>query len=138
MQELIRQSIRSGTIASLAMLPFGMLFKAAGLRVGHYGPRFAGLFFAEPGPVLLFAQHLVIGWLSALPLLALLPAGGRKPRAIAIGAAYGAGYYVLVNSLALPWGFGDPTPWELGAAVVLPSLVVHLVFGLAVAASART
>lgn len=138
MHPLIRESLRSGTIASLAMLPFGALFKMAGLRVGHYGPKFAGLFFTEPGPVLLFAQHLVIGWVSALPLLALLPGRGRRPRALAIGAAYGAGYYVLVNSLVLPWSFGDPTPWRLGAAVVLPSLVVHLVFGLAVAASART
>lgn len=137
MHRLIRESLRSGTIASLAMVPFGGLFKLAGLRVGHYGPKFASLFFPEPGPVLLFAQHLVIGWVSALPLLALLPAGGRKPRALAIGAAYGAGYYVLVNSLALPWAFGDPTPWVLGAAVIVPSLVVHLVFGVAVAASAR-
>ena len=30
-------------------------------------------------------------------------------------------------------GGGDPTPWQLGVAVVAPSLVVHLVYGITVA-----
>lgn len=46
---------------------------------------------------------------------------------------YGALYYVAVNSLALPLYFGDPLPWILGWAVVLPSLLVHVVFGVSVA-----
>ena len=54
-----------------------------------------------------------------------------------VGAAYGAGFYLPVNSLALPWLFGDPTPWELGWNVVYPSLIVHVVYGVSVALASR-
>ena len=50
---------------------------------------------------------------------------------------YGAGFYVAVNSLALPLAFGDPTPWRLGFTVVYPSLVIHLAYGFTVALFAR-
>jgi len=60
-QSLLLESIRSGTIASLVIVPLSPLFKAAGLRIGHYGPKFAALFFDNLQPWLLFAQHLVIG-----------------------------------------------------------------------------
>ena len=45
------------------------------------------------------------------------------------GAAYGAAYYVAINSLALPIYFNDPLPWQLGASTVLPSLIGHVIFG---------
>ena len=35
-----KESIRSGTIAALVMMPFGFLFKFLDLRVGYYGPKF--------------------------------------------------------------------------------------------------
>lgn len=126
---LLIESIRSGTIASLVIMPLSPLFKAAGLRIGHYGPMFAALFFDNPQPWLLFAQHLVIGWGSALPLLVMLAktSAGRQP--LLAGAAYGAGYYAAVNSLALPIYFGDTLPWQLGTATVLPSLVGHILYG---------
>lgn len=78
-------------------------------------------------------QHLVLGWLSAValvpwPLHRLSTAG-----ATLAGLAYGAAYYVGINALALPWYFGGRFPHQLGLAVVLPSLAVHLVFGAAVA-----
>lgn len=134
---LLRESIRSGTIASLAMVPFGLLFKFLDLRIGHYGPKLAALLFNEPGLALLFVQHLVVGWVSAFPLLLLLMRlGGRAP-AMALGAAYGAGYYVVVNSFALPLAFADPTPWQSGFSVVYPSLLVHVVFGMSIAFTAR-
>jgi len=98
---LLIETLKSGTIASLAMLPFGLAFKAAGLRVGHYGPKFASLFFDDPTPMFLFAQHIVLGWASALPLLLLLTRVAVRASPIAIGAAYGVAYYVVVNSLAL-------------------------------------
>lgn len=66
---LLLESMRSGAIASLAMMTLGFLFKFAGLRVGHYGPKLAALLFNEPTPLLQLAQHIVIGWLSTQPLL---------------------------------------------------------------------
>jgi len=126
---LLLESLRSGTIASLAIMPLAPLFKAAGLRIGHYGPKFASLYASDPQPWLLFVQHLVIGWMSALPLLVLLvttPAGGRP---VLAGAIYGAAYYVTINALALPLYFRDPLPWQLGAATVWPSLVGHIAYG---------
>jgi len=57
--------------------------------------------------------------------------------AITMGIAYGAAYYVAINSLALPLYFGDELPWNLGAAVITPSLVVHVAFGLATAWAIR-
>lgn len=136
---LLWQSVRAGTIASVAIVPLAPLFKAAGLRIGHYGPKFAGLYLDEPQPWQLFVQHLVIGWLSALPLLVVLamstPLGCWPVR---VGAVYGALYYVAVNSLALPLYFGDALPRQLGAATVLPSLVGHVVFGAVVGWVARS
>jgi len=126
---LLFESIRSGTIASLVIMPLAPLFRTAGLRIGHYGPKFAALFFDNPQPWLFFVQHLVIGWVSALPLLLLL--GGTKAckHPVVTGVAYGAIYYVIVNSLALPIYFGDPLPWQLGAATALPSLFGHMMYG---------
>lgn len=129
----LKEALRSGTIASLVMMPPGFIFQALGLRVGHYGPKFAGLWVDNPTPPLLFAQHLVLGWVSALPLLAWLVGSQRAAsRPVLSGALYGAGYYVAVNSLGLPLWFNDPLPWQLGPATVLPSLVVHLVYGASI------
>lgn len=53
---LLKESVRSGTIASLAMMPFGFLFKLLDLRVGYYGPKLAALVFDEPTRFVLFAD----------------------------------------------------------------------------------
>jgi hypothetical protein len=134
---LLIESIRSGTIASLAIVPLSPLFKAAGLRIGHYGPKFAGLFFDDPQPWLLFMQHLVVGWASALPLLLILVGTRARQLPLLAGAIYGAGYYVAINSLALPMYFNDSLPWQLGAATVLPSLLGHVMFGAVIGWSSR-
>ena len=131
-RSLLIESIRSGTITSLVIVPLGPLFKAAGLRIGHYGPKFAALFFDNPQPWLLFAQHLVIGSVSALPLLWILVRTGSGARPLLAGAAYGEAYYLAVNSLALPIYFGDSLPWQMRAATVLPSLVGHIVYGASI------
>ena len=136
------EALRSGTIASVAMMPFGFFFKWLGLRVGHYGPKLGEVLFgAQPEPwmqLLLLAQHFLIGWASAVPLLAFWL--WRSARAIRLrdGLIFGALYYVAVNALALPWVFGDPYPWQLGWSYIYPSLVVHLVFGVSIALTART
>lgn len=134
---LLGACLRSGTLAALAMMPFGTLFSALGLRVGFYGPKFADWLFGSTGTVLLLVQHFVLGWLSALPLLLLFSWQPAAHRPLLSGALYGFAYYVLVNSLGLPLFFGDPLPWQLGPVTVLPSLWVHLVFGLCVAWAAR-
>lgn len=126
---LLFESVRSGTIASLVIVPFNPLFKAAGLRIGHYGRKFAALFVEDPEPWLLLVQHLVIGWISAVPLLLLLIYTYAGRRSVLTGAAYGLAYYVAVNSLALPIYFGDELPWGMGAPTVLPSMFGHIVYG---------
>lgn len=133
----LTETLRSGTIASLVMMPPGFLFQALGMRVGHYGPKFAQLWVDQPTPPLLFAQHLVLGWVSALPLLWWLARTGAGLRPVFSGALYGAAYYVGVNSLALPLYFGDPLPWQIGLATVVPSLVVHIVYGACIGWTAR-
>ncbi|MDR7150834.1 hypothetical protein J2W49_002797 [Hydrogenophaga palleronii] len=80
---------------------------------------------------------MVLGWLSAVPLVLLTL---RRMRGFAVslaGSAYGVLYYAAINALAVPIYFGDELPWRLGWSVVVPSLVVHLVFGVAVAHTVR-
>ena len=137
----IREGLRSGTIAGLAMIPAAAVFRARGLRVNEYGRKTLELLVGEVAPpfdfVLTFAQHLVISWIAALPLLAVLERiVGRRTRVL-VGAAYGAGFYVVMNSLALPIAFGDPTPWTLGITTVYPSLTIHLIYGAALGWTAR-
>ena len=129
LHRVLLESVKTGTVAALAMMPFGTAFRVTGLRVGHYGPKFAGLFVNDPGPAFLFVQHIVLGWISALPLVAWLLLREPKGSSVALGALYGAAYYGAVNALALPLYFGDELPWTLGVGTVLPSLVVHVVFG---------
>ena len=122
------------------MIPFGITFQACGLRINEYGPKMLALLVGEP-PVpwrhlLAFMQHMVISWLAAVPLLVLLSRAGSRSRAL-VGALYGAAFYVGVNAVFLPLMFRDPTPWSLGLSIVYPSLVVHLVFGITVALTAR-
>lgn len=127
----------AGLAGSLAMMLPGFAFRWAGMRVGHYGPKFAQALFGELQPpllpVVLIVQHFVIGWLSALPLIAWWIVRPQHAGSWTQGALYGLAYYALVNAWLLPRMFGDPLPWQLGWATVLPSLVVHVVFGLGLA-----
>lgn len=140
-RRLAWESLRSGTIASLAMIPFGLLFRAMDVRIGHYGKKLVEVMFGEL-PLALFralvlAEHLVIGWLTTWPLLLMLVWLGTRVPAWITGLFYGAAYYVAINSLLLPLAFGDPTPWQLGFSTIYPSLIVHLVFGLSIVWTSR-
>lgn len=139
-QGFVKESIRSGTIASIAMIPFGFVFQLLGLRVGHYGKKLLEVFFTNYSEMtfrlLMFIEHFVIGWLSAAPLLVLLVLLKNRLAAWAVGAIYGLGYYVILNSFALPLFFGDQTPWTLGFSVMYPSLVIHIVFGVSISLTA--
>lgn len=119
------------------MIPAAAIFRARGLRVNEYGRKTLDLVVGDVAPplhlVLTFVQHLVISMLAALPLLLLFErffqADAERRTRILFGAAYGAGFYVVMNSLALPLAFGDPTPWALGFETVYPSLAIHLIYG---------
>ena len=137
LKSLLIEAVRSGTIASIVIMPLAPLFRALGLRIGHYGPKFAALFVDAPQPWLLFVQHLIIGWISALPLLVILVLTRASRMPVIAGAAYGAAYYVVVNSLALPLYFGDLTPWQLGWATIAPSLIGHVAYGACIGFTAR-
>ncbi|MEK6805745.1 MAG: hypothetical protein AABY95_03750 [Pseudomonadota bacterium] len=135
------ESIRSGTIASLIMMPFGLLFRMLDLRIGHYGKKLIEVMFGEL-PLALFrtlvlSEHFIIGWLSTAPLLLLLIHFGQRLSIWIIGTLYGVAYYVAINSLFLPWCFDELTPWQLGIHAVYPSLIVHLVFGLSIVWTSR-
>jgi uncharacterized membrane protein YagU involved in acid resistance len=138
---LIREALRSGTIAGLAMVPFAALFQHWGLRVNEYGRKTLALLLGDVSPQLHYpltlTQHLIISWMVAVPLLLVLGAFATRRDRLVLGLVYGAGFYVVVNSLALPIAFGDPTPWRLGFDVVYPSLFIHLVYGFTLALVAR-
>ena len=138
---LVREGLRTGTVAGLAMIPFAMVFRSRGLRVNEYGRKMLELIVGDMSApahfALTFAMHMLISWMAAVPLLLLLRGiPGRNRRWIA-GLAYGAVFYVALNSLIMPMAFGDPTPWELGFSTVYPSLTIHLVYGFAIALVAR-
>lgn len=117
------------------MMPPGLLFRWTGWRVGHYGPKFAALFIENPSPVAMLIQHFVIGWVSAFPIVLLWaqwPCRTLKSIQL-LGLAYGALYYLTVNAWLLPWAFKDPFPLTMGWQTVIPSLLIHLVYGWGVA-----
>jgi hypothetical protein len=137
----LRETLRIGTLAGLAMIPFAVVFRAKGLRINEYGRKTLELAVGEVSPplhyLLSFVQHLLISCIAAAPMVwvfALIP--GRSARAL-IGALYGAAFYIVVNSWVLPLVFRDPTPWQLGADTVYPSLIVHLVYGVVLGLAAR-
>ena len=132
--KLLSDCLRAGTWASLAMMPFGLLFRALDLRIGHYGKRvlesLAGPLPAPWFQILMMVEHFVIGWLSVLPLVWLWrDHAPKKAMRVAIGLGYGLLYYLAINATLLPWFYRDRYPLQLGWSTVYPSLLVHLVFG---------
>ncbi len=124
----------AGVVGALAMVPVGLALSVAGFEVNRYGELLAEQLTGTRRPVVLLALHLVIGVVSAVPLA--VAAAALRPRpgiAVAGGVVYGATYWLVVNALALPLLYRRPAPWTEGAAAVWPSLLVHVVFGLAAA-----
>ncbi len=134
---IIKQSIKSGIIAALLMVPPGVLFKYFGLHIGNYGPKFGAFLFGEINPMMLFIQHIVISCLSAIPLILLFAKTNCYRKPILTGTIYGVIYYLIVNSLLLPIFFKDQTPWELGFNYIYPSLIVHIIYGASIGFTAR-
>lgn len=141
MRALVLDAVRSGTVAGVAMIPFAAVFRASGLRINEYGRRTLELMVGQVPPrlhdLLTLVEHLIISWIAAVPLLLLLSSVSDRRTRMITGALYGLAFYVGVNSIILPWSFGDPTPWRLGFDTVYPSLVVHLVYGVGVSIVAK-
>lgn len=137
-----REALRVGTLAGLAMIPFAAAFRFHGLRVNEYGRKTLELALGDVAAPLelpaTLAQHLLISWVAAVPLLAWIARIPDRSRRIGAGALYGFAFYAVVNAWALPVAFGDPTPWALGFSTVYPSLVIHLVYGSVIGATARS
>lgn len=136
------EALRSGTIAALAMVPFALLFSALGFRINEYGKKMIQLFFGEFSPAVRFGlfvvEHFVLSWIFALPLLLLLMYFHQRIPSILLGILYGVMFYILINSFLLPAMFDDASPWNLGfVQTILPSLAVHVVYGLSIAISSR-
>lgn len=138
---LVAESLRTGTLAGVAMIPFAAVFRTRGLRINEYGRKTLDLVVTDTSPslhyALTFGQHLLISWFAAMPLLVILRRVKDTRTGVLVGAIYGAVFYVVVNSWALPLAFGDPMPWHLGVETVYPSLLVHVVYGSVVALAAN-
>jgi hypothetical protein len=127
----------AGVIAAIAMIPVGLVVTAAGFELNRYGRAVAEALVGTDGRLVLLAMHLVIGVISAIPPVWAASTGRWPPNllpGLIAGAGYGAGYWLVVNAVTLPALFGQRHPWERGPAAVWPSLLVHVIFGLGVAA----
>jgi uncharacterized protein len=131
---VLRNAARTGAIAGLAMIPFAAVFRGLGWRVNEYGRRTLEMVASDvtspARDLLLFVQHQLIAVVAAVPVLLVLASVRDRRVRVVLGAIYGTGFYFVVNATALPAAFGDPPPWTLGATTVIPSLVVHVVYGM--------
>jgi hypothetical protein len=119
------------------MIPFAAIFRSRELRINEYGRKTFELGVGDVSPrlhdALTFAQHLFTSWIAALPLLVFVRRIADPRLGVLAGATCEVGLYVVLNSWALPFAFGDPTPWQLGFDTVYPSLVLHLVYSCVLA-----
>ncbi len=129
-----------GLAGAVAMIPPAMLLTAGGYQVNRYGRLLVEWLLGTDHRGALLSAHLLIGLISALPLAFAGSRAGRGSglrKALLVGAAYGAVYWLMVNTLALPVLFGRVVPWFEGAGALWPSLVLHLVFGTVAALVVR-
>ncbi len=133
---LAARAALAGLAGGVAMMPFGIVLRRVmGRSLNVYGELLLQVLVGRVTAGALLIEHLAISLGMAFPLVALLRGLGRPGWALP-GALYGAGLWLVVNSISLPLAFGRPTPWELGWAAIWPSLAVHVVYGLAAAAVA--
>lgn len=134
MKKFVATAGIAGIVGGVAMIPFGLVLRwVLGYSLNVYGELLVRAILGRVSPWALAIEHFLIAWGMALPLVALL-AWRRRAGPLLLGALYGAGIWLVVNSLLLPVIFGRPTPWRLGWPAIWPSLLVHVVYG-AVAAT---
>jgi uncharacterized membrane protein YagU involved in acid resistance len=139
---LWKEALRSGTIAALVMIPIGLLFSRLGFRINEYGQKVIQTAFPHFPKDVRFAlfvlEHFILSWIIAVPLLLLLNYFHHRIPHLLLGFIYGLLFYAVINALLLPALFDDATPWKFGfTKTVLPSLVVHIVYGLSIALSSK-
>ena len=129
--------VTAGSVGALAMVPVGLAaLQVPGASANVYGELLARQLFGSTTWSALFAVHLLVGWVAATPLALAgwwvsrraVAALGTGPALVA-GLVYGAGMWLVVNSIMLPWAYRRASPWTLGLPAIWPSLVVHLVYG---------
>ncbi len=133
----LRRIAIAGLAGGLAMIPVGLVLRFAfGAPVNVYGELVVLRITGRLDPLLLALEHLIVSLAMAAPLIGILHRVGHRA-AITIGLLYGGSAWLVVNSLALPVIFDQPTPWQIGPSAIWGSLIVHLVFGLVVALVSR-
>ena len=136
MRRLMARAGIAGLAGGVAMIPVGVLLRRVlGYSLNVYGELLLRTLLGRTPVWALAVEHFLISWGMALPLVAFL-GPLRRASPFAVGAAYGAVIWLVVNSLALPLAFGRPTPWQLGWPAIWPSLAVHLAYGVAASAAA--
>ncbi len=134
---LAARAALAGLAGGVAMMPFGLVLRRVmGRSLNVYGELLLQMLVGRVTLGGLLVEHLAISVGMAFPLVALFPRLGRVGWTVP-GVLYGAGLWLVVNSISLPLLFGRPTPWVLGWATIWPSLTVHVVYGLVAAAVAR-
>ncbi len=127
------RSVAAGVPGGLAMVPVGLVLLAAGYQVNKYGELVVRQLVGQPLYSAMAIEHLLISVGMAVPFVAVLTRWPAR-RPVWLGAGYGALAWLVVNSLALPAVFGQPSPWRLGPDALWPSLSVHVVYGVVLGA----
>lgn len=137
MTRCLRAIAVAGLAGGLAMVPIGLVLRTAfELPVNVYGELVILRLVGRLDPLLLALEHVAVSVAMAGPLVVLLHRTGHRA-AVPIGLLYGGSAWLIVNSLALPAVFSQPTPWQIGPSAIWGSLIVHLVFGLVAALVSR-
>lgn len=124
----LRSAVVAGAAGGAAMIPVGVGLELGGHGVNVYGELVVKTVLGgAPGWALLL-EHVLVSLTLAVPLVLALDRRGRVP-APAVGILYGAGAWLVINSLLLPALFSRSIPWTVGWEAVWPSLTVHLVYG---------
>lgn len=129
-------SVAAGTLGGLVMIPPGLFLKAAGHSVNVYGELLLRSVFGQVLPSAMAVEHLAISAAMAVPFVVVATGwpGRLRRHLLSFGAGYGALSWLAVNSFTLPVAFGRPTPWAVGFDAIWPSLLVHVLYGLALGA----
>ena len=131
-QAVALTSLRAGLWAGAAMMPFGMAFRRLGYPVNVYGELVVRAVLGSAPLAAQLVVHAVVSVTLGAPFVTF--ARWRGLARVIAGATYGVVSWAVLNATLLPLWFGRPTGWVLGFGAVWPSLVVHVVFGTALAA----
>ena len=104
------------------MIPVGLVLRFTfGQSVNVYGELIVIRIAGRLDPLLLAIEHGAVSLAMAAPLVVTLDRLGHRA-APAVGLVYGGAAWFVVNSLALPWIFDQPTPWQIGSQAIWGSL----------------